>query len=718
VIAVAPKIAINLTSTKSEGTNSPASGVAPGKSFSTVLQETTQHCQSHAEDSRSSEANPAGSHQPTTLHSKTGHASGGSHEHSGTSDQSDELKPDSACNVSGSHPASFAVLTAQPQLAASTAIPVGTVGTIQTPDPCGSPNVAADQPIDVASASTTLGLAPNTSWSQSAAINIPTARPQPTDTAGNAITVGTVSAIQTQDSTNSPTGSLDQPVDMATASSTLASAALPSPWSQSAAITASATSPQSTGATSTGSTVETVGAIQMQAVKDDPHGDADQPTDGATSSPLLVSTSNSAVDNLSNNAISGSTGVALEAQAPDSKTTPEPSIQPYSAAVQSSDGKSTADAIASPLREQIGAAIAAAETSHLAAEAGSSTKAPAAASSIRSFQGLATKPAENVAPGANVTWLASHRSTVSGAVVGNSSTPMAEADTAGLQGLPLTAPANGASSKAQSPVDGAHLATDPGAADTSDLIATQVAATTLSKNAALGGNGNAQPSASQNDALSFVATQVSNQGVPNDAGAGARVSQLPVPSASSTPVQIAGGTGGSNESQAATLKADNHSGAGLPATSSAIANAENQAEILAASSGSLLHSAKLVERIGSAELRVGIQTGDLGSVDIRTSMVRNQFSAQISVERPELGKLLAAELPNLQNRLSEQHVPAANITLNNQSSGGSAGFGQESRQSQTMQRIVVPDNSEVESPPVPLVYTEAATSTARLDVHM
>ena len=724
MIAVAPKIAVNLTSTKGEAANSPANSTAPGKSFSTVLQETAQNCQSHTEDSGSSEANAAGSRQLTALHSKTGHVSGGSHDHSGTSDQGNDVKPDSPGTASGSHPASLAVPASQPQVVnpATTAMPVGTATTIQTQDSSGDPNAAADQPAETASASTALGLAANIPWSQSGVVTIPTARPQPTDITGKPIPAGTVSANQTQDSKGPTSGSLDHLVDMATVSPTLTSAAMPSPWSQLAAITVSA----STDTTSTESFVETVGSIQMQGSTDDPNSAANQPTDAVGSSPLLVSTLNSAVGNLSGNAVIGNTVVAPEAQAPDSKTSINglevsgPSAQPFSAdAVQSPGGNSVAEPIPPSVQEQIRAAIAAgAETSHLAAAPSSSTKAQTTALPLHSAQEPATnlKPAKSVAPGENVAWVASHGSTVGSTVLDTISKAVAQTANSAFQGLPLTAPTNGAS-KAQSPVDGAHSSSDLGATESSDSIATQVAATTASKNA-VGGSENAQPSTSQNSAPFFVATQVSNQGAANDASAAARVSDLQASNASSTPMQILSGANGSNESQATTLKADGHLSTGLPATSSAIANAENHAEALAASSGSLLHSAKLVERIGQTELRVGVQTEQFGNVDIRTSMARNQFSAQISVERPELGKVLAAELPNLQNRLSEQRIPGANITLENQSSGGSAGFGRESRQSQTTHQIVIPDNTEVESPPVPVVYAEATTSTARLDVHM
>ena len=150
----------------------------------------------------------------------------------------------------------------------------------------------------------------------------------------------------------------------------------------------------------------------------------------------------------------------------------------------------------------------------------------------------------------------------------------------------------------------------------------------------------------------------------------------------------------------------------------AVAQAEKQVEAVATFPTSALQSAKLVERLGQSEFRVGIQAGEFGNVDIRTSMARNQFTAQISVERGELSKVLAAELPSLQNRLSDQRLPNANIILQNQSSGTSAGFGQGSRQSQTMQNTAIHHSSEGEPSPAFMNPADASSSTGRLDVHM
>ena len=132
---------------------------------------------------------------------------------------------------------------------------------------------------------------------------------------------------------------------------------------------------------------------------------------------------------------------------------------------------------------------------------------------------------------------------------------------------------------------------------------------------------------------------------------------------------------------------------------------------------SSLQAAKLVEKAGQTELRVGIPAGELGSVDIRTSMGRNQFTAEISVERAELGRALTAELPALHNRLAEQRVPPANIILQERSSGNSSGdLRQGPRYNPYSQSINLPGVGDAES--VPLMAIEAMEDSRGLDIHV
>lgn len=145
---------------------------------------------------------------------------------------------------------------------------------------------------------------------------------------------------------------------------------------------------------------------------------------------------------------------------------------------------------------------------------------------------------------------------------------------------------------------------------------------------------------------------------------------------------------------------------------------QNQGETAAVYPTSVINSAKLIERIGEAELRVGIRAGEFGSVDIRTSMVHNQLTAEISVERGELGRVMAAELPGLQNRLSEQRVPVANITVQNHAGGQSAPSEQQKPRDE--QRVYATHSvSRRDERAIPAVIgPEGSTSASRLDIHM
>ena len=131
-----------------------------------------------------------------------------------------------------------------------------------------------------------------------------------------------------------------------------------------------------------------------------------------------------------------------------------------------------------------------------------------------------------------------------------------------------------------------------------------------------------------------------------------------------------------------------------------------------------LQSARLIERVGQSELRVGFQAGELGSVDIRTSIVHNQVSAEISVERSELRNLLAIELPHLQEKLAAHQVTVTNIVLNNQSGGGSADSRQAYRQIAHTPQRSTSGPAESEAIPGAMSITESQIPSAQLDVHM
>jgi flagellar hook-length control protein FliK len=122
-------------------------------------------------------------------------------------------------------------------------------------------------------------------------------------------------------------------------------------------------------------------------------------------------------------------------------------------------------------------------------------------------------------------------------------------------------------------------------------------------------------------------------------------------------------------------------------------------------------TAKLVQGMSQSEFRVGMQSQEFGNIDIRTSVARHMFSAQISVERGDVAKSMTADLPALYHRLADQQVPVASIVIQGQNLATSSGLSQDaqSRNWQPQGQGGTRSNAE---PFLPMV-SEALDSTGR-----
>jgi flagellar hook-length control protein FliK len=135
-------------------------------------------------------------------------------------------------------------------------------------------------------------------------------------------------------------------------------------------------------------------------------------------------------------------------------------------------------------------------------------------------------------------------------------------------------------------------------------------------------------------------------------------------------------------------------------------------------SGATIQAATLAGQSSQSELRVGIQAGEFGNVDIRTSVIRNQLSAEISVEHSELRNLLAVDLPHLQTKLAEHPLTATNIVLSNYAGDGSTSSRHSHRQQPTLpQSSNSKQNESQRFSPLP-TSVEAQAPSLRLDLHM
>jgi hypothetical protein len=668
VIAILPKIAASIIPAEVAGTGSVAESTAPVKSFSGVLQEATQNYVGRS----GAEEDSTASSQLDSHYSNAGHENSDSEEFDRSAEQRDEVKSDSQSKSTRSHHASLTETAAHPQLTdrenvkgPSTKGALDTATAVPTQDAEKNLNTEAVQWRGIAVDSLPSGL--GFSYVQSATLPDPIVHTQSAAPLSSAA-AGSVAAMPVQNSAGSPNAAEVGPIDL-----------VPSAPSQQASLSAAGN--ESLGNANIGSTIG-------------PHLQIPD-NDASTTAPATTVT------------------VAPATAMPATIATVTRAV--FAKPVPVSNGKPGPDLTLPSSTNQSTATVAKTGTPAPATEAGLSMKEPVPATanvSKLTHDAIADlKPAENAVPAENVTRIGSHHFApndlasdnhlTSGAQTTSSATAMAS--------LPLSGLANNPTNT-QLSVGGANTASNSGTTETAAVSGTQPTAATSDKDSDAGGSGNPQSSTNQTSETFSVGMMVSGQTGTNDIGAGVRQSDVMPTGISSAPVQVS--SGGSGNETSAQVKANGH------AAASPNSESETENDVPTSSPTSQLHSAKLVERLGQAELRVGVHTEQFGNVDIRTSMVRNQFSAQISVERPELGKILAAELPNLQNRLSEQRVPAANITLENQASGGSAGFGQGSRQSHTTQQIVVPNNLETEPVLAAVVSPETSHATTRLDVHM
>jgi flagellar hook-length control protein FliK len=254
---------------------------------------------------------------------------------------------------------------------------------------------------------------------------------------------------------------------------------------------------------------------------------------------------------------------------------------------------------------------------------------------------------------------------------------------------------------------------DKTATDKSRVSSTQDSWGTTGKNAEITGSEKAQPG--RNWAPSFALAPATDQ---NADSAPASIINL-APSFSITGTQSSPIVAdGKSASEAVSSGTSDQQPGKLERNSSGVAEAPTPGEPAAGYPTSLVQSAKLVERIGESELRLGIRAGEFGSIDIRTSMVHNQFTAEISVERGELGRVMAAELPSLQSRLTEQGVPVASITVQHHTGSPSTASDQQNPRGGQQQYATNLASAREEGPTPALVPFDGTAPASRLDIHM
>jgi hypothetical protein len=127
-------------------------------------------------------------------------------------------------------------------------------------------------------------------------------------------------------------------------------------------------------------------------------------------------------------------------------------------------------------------------------------------------------------------------------------------------------------------------------------------------------------------------------------------------------------------------------------------------------------TAKFVQGMNQSEFRVGMQSQEFGNIDIRTSVARHMFSAQISVEHGDMAKSMTAQLPGLYHRLADQQVAVGNIVIHGQNLETSSGLAQDAQRENWQSQGHGATKSSAE--PVLPVIAEGTNSAGRLDIRI
>jgi hypothetical protein len=133
-----------------------------------------------------------------------------------------------------------------------------------------------------------------------------------------------------------------------------------------------------------------------------------------------------------------------------------------------------------------------------------------------------------------------------------------------------------------------------------------------------------------------------------------------------------------------------------------------------------IHVANLMQTMSGAEMHVGMQSGEFGSISIRTTMSQQQMLTQISVDHSDLSQAISAHAATAQTKLGDELGVRALIEVNHSSAsssgepGGSSPREQRaSAQSGAMLPALAPAEPDVGAS---LGWMVAASTGERLDI--
>jgi hypothetical protein len=92
--------------------------------------------------------------------------------------------------------------------------------------------------------------------------------------------------------------------------------------------------------------------------------------------------------------------------------------------------------------------------------------------------------------------------------------------------------------------------------------------------------------------------------------------------------------------------------------------------------------AQMVDRVGQAEMRVGMSTSAFGNVEVRTVVHANDVGLTIGSEKGDLRGLMSNEMPAISSSLQQQNLRLNNVSFMQGFASGNHGGGESDGQQQ------------------------------------
>jgi len=129
--------------------------------------------------------------------------------------------------------------------------------------------------------------------------------------------------------------------------------------------------------------------------------------------------------------------------------------------------------------------------------------------------------------------------------------------------------------------------------------------------------------------------------------------------------------------------------------------------------------AQMVNRAAQAEMRIGMNTSEFGSVEVRTVVHANDVGLQIGSERGDLRSLLSSEIPGIANTLQQQNLRLTQVNFHQQGfnfTGNSPGGGNPPPRSFATRANAAMQSVAETSPESPQMEAPRTSGTSSLSV--